>query len=159
MTVVSPDAGGIKRADAFRQRLAGALGRPVGAAFAEKYRSGGELRGDALVGDVAGRVAVIVDDMICAGNTIARAAHACRERGATSVIACATHGVFAEEANTVLAEAAVDAIVVTDTIVPWRIREPRVANRIRCVSTVPLVAEAIRRMHEGRSLSELVDFV
>ena len=73
-----------------------ALGRPVGAAFAEKYRSGGVLSGDALVGDVDGKVAIIVDDLISAGNTIARAAHACRERGATRVIACASHGVFAE---------------------------------------------------------------
>ena len=76
-------------------------------------------------------------------------------RGATSVIACATHGVFAEEANAILAEAAIDEILVTDTIPPSRIREPRVAKRIRCISTVPLVAAAIRRMHEGRSLADL----
>lgn len=159
VAVVSPDAGGIKRADAFRGRLAAALDRPVGAAFAEKYRSGGELRGDALVGDVAGKVAVIVDDMICAGNTVARAAHACRMRGATSVIACATHGVFADEANAILAGAEVDEIIVTDTIPPWRIRDARVAGRIRTVSTVPLVAAAVRRMHDGHSLAELADFV
>ena len=69
VAVVSPDAGGIKRADAFRQRLARALGRPIDMAFAEKYRSGGELRGEALVGDVNGKIAIIVDDLISAGNT------------------------------------------------------------------------------------------
>jgi ribose-phosphate pyrophosphokinase len=153
--VVSPDAGGIKRADALRQRLARALDRPIGMAFAEKYRSSGELRGDALVGDVAGKVAVIVDDLISAGNTVARAARACRERGATRVVACATHGVFASDANRVLADAAVDEIVVTDSIPPWRITEPRVLGRLRQVSTVPLVAETIRRLHDGRSLVEL----
>lgn len=155
--VVSPDAGGIKRADAFRTRLAAALGRPVGMAFAEKYRSGGELRGDALVGDVGGKVAVVIDDMISAGNTIARAARACRERGAVRVVACASHGVFAEDANAVLADEAVDEIVVTDSIMPWRLTDPRVLAKVRQVGTAPLVAGAIRRMHEGGSLSEFVE--
>ncbi len=155
VVVVSPDAGGIKRADAFRQRLARALERPIGMAFAEKYRSGGEIRGGALVGDVAGKVAVIVDDLICAGNTIARAARACRDAGALRVIACASHGVFAAESNAVLATAALDEIIVTDSIVPWRIHDERLAARIRQVTIVPLIAEAIRRLHTGGSLAEL----
>ncbi|MEO8506515.1 MAG: ribose-phosphate pyrophosphokinase [Betaproteobacteria bacterium] len=153
--VVSPDAGGIKRADAFRQRLARALGRPLDMAFAEKYRSGGEIRGEALVGDVAGKVAIIVDDLISAGNTIARAARACRDRGAVRVIACASHGVFATDANSVLAAAAVDEIVVTDSIPPLRITDAGVAARIRRVATAPLFADAIRRLHAGDSLVEL----
>ena len=78
VAVVSPDAGGIKRADRFRAKLAAILGRPVGAAFAEKYRSEGVLRGDGLVGDVRGRVAVVVDDLVSAGHTLDRAARACR---------------------------------------------------------------------------------
>lgn len=155
VTVVSPDAGAIKRADALRLRLAAALGRPVDVAFVEKYRSEGTLRGGMLVGDVAGRVAVIVDDLVSAGNTIARAARACRAHGATGVVACATHGVFAAEANVVLADAPVDEIVVTDTLPPWRLTEPRVLDRLQRVSTVPLVADAIRRMHEGGSLVAL----
>ena len=155
VVVVSPDAGGIKRADAFRQRLARALGRPLDMAFAEKYRSGGEIRGEALVGDVAGKVAIIVDDLISAGNTIARAARACRDRGAVRVIACASHGVFATDANSVLAAAAVDEIVVTDSIPPLRITDPGVAARIRQVATAPLFADAIRRLHAGDSLVEL----
>ncbi len=155
VTVVSPDAGAIKRADALRLRLAAALGRPVGVAFVEKYRSDGALRGEALVGDVGGKVAVIVDDLVSAGNTIARAARACRAHGATRVVACVTHGVFAAEANAVLAEAPLDEIVVTDTLPPWRLTEPRVLERLHRVSTVPLVAEAIRRLHEGGSLVAL----
>ena len=157
VTVVSPDTGAIKRADALRLRLAAALGRPVDVAFVEKYRSEGTLRGGMLVGDVAGRVAVIVDDLVSAGNTIARAAHACRAHGATSVVACVTHGVFAAEANTVLADAPVEEIVVTDTLPPWRLTEPRVLDRLRRVSTVPLVADAIRRLHEGGSLVALAE--
>ncbi len=157
VAVVSPDAGGIKRADAFRQRLARALERPIDMAFAEKYRSGGELRGEALVGDVDGKLAIIVDDLISAGNTIARAARACRDGGAARVVACASHGVFATEANPVLAAAAIDEIVVTDSIPPWRITDPRVAAMIRQVRTAPLVAEAIRRLHAGTSLTELTE--
>jgi len=155
--VVSPDAGGIKRADAFRGRLARALGRDVPMAFAEKYRSGGTLRGDALVGDVAGKVAIVVDDLISAGNTIARTARTCRERGAARVVACAAHGVFAPEANAVLADAALDAIVVTDSISPLRLTEPAVVAKVRVVGTAPLFAEAIRRMHGGGSLAALGD--
>jgi ribose-phosphate pyrophosphokinase len=157
VAVVSPDAGGIKRADAFRQRLARALDRPIGMAFAEKYRSGGELRGEALIGDVNGRIAVIVDDLISAGNTIARAARACRDGGATRVVACASHGVFATEANAVLAGAGVDEILVTDSIPPWRITDARVAAMIRTVGTAPFVAEAIRRLHAGTSLADFAE--
>jgi ribose-phosphate pyrophosphokinase len=157
LAVVSPDAGGIKRADAFRQRLARELGRPIGMAFAEKYRSGDELRGEALVGDVDGKVAIIVDDLISAGNTIARAARACRNRGAARVIACAAHGVFASEANAVLAAAGVDEILVTDSIPPWRVTDARVGAMIRQVGTASLVAETIRRLHAGTSLAEFAD--
>lgn len=157
VVVVSPDAGAIKRADALRNRLARTLGRAVGMAFVEKYRSDGELRGEALVGEVAGRQAVIVDDLVSAGHTIARAARAARTHGATRVIACATHGVFAHEANAVLAEAPVDEIVVTDTIAPWRLTDPRVLGRLRRLSTVPLVARVIERMHVGGSLVDLAE--
>ena len=73
------------------------------AAFAEKYRSDGVVSGEALVGDVAGRDAIIVDDLISGGTTVARAAAACREHGATRVYAAASHGVFAARANAVLA--------------------------------------------------------
>ena len=154
VAVVSPDAGGIKRAEAFRTRLAAALGRPIAAAFAEKYRSSGTLSGEALVGDVAGKVAVIVDDLISAGNTVARAAQACRERGATRVLAAATHGVFAPAAASVLGASALERIVVTDTI-PLRIGDARLAARIDQVRTAARFAEAIGRLHGGGSLVEL----
>jgi len=155
VAVVSPDAGGIKRADAFRERLAAALGRPIGAAFAEKYRSGGVVSGEALVGEVGGRTAVIVDDLISAGNTIARAARACRARGATRVLAAATHGVFADAANTVLAGDEIERIVVTDTIPPLRVTAPGLRTRLAVVGTTEWLAEVIRRMHGGGSLVDL----
>ena len=155
VVVVSPDAGGIKRADAFRQRLAASLGRPVGSAFAEKYRSSGVVSGEALAGDVAGKVAVVVDDLICAGTTLARATLHCREHGATRVLAVASHGVFADAANTVLGESEVERIVVTDTIPPWRVRDARLKSKLDVVSTARLFAETIRRLNCGGSIVEL----
>jgi ribose-phosphate pyrophosphokinase len=156
VAVVSPDAGGIKRAEQFRNRLAEALGRPVGAAFAEKYRSAGVVSGDALVGDVAGKVAIIVDDLISAGTTIARTAQACRDRGATRVFAAASHGLFAGAANTVLADSVVEQIVLTDSVPPLRVTDPRLQAKLVHVSTANLFAEAIRRIHDGGSIVELL---
>jgi ribose-phosphate pyrophosphokinase len=157
VTVVSPDAGGIKRAEAFRQRLAAALQRPIGAAFAEKYRSSGVLSGEALIGDVRGRVALIVDDLISAGNTIARAALACRERGAARVLAVASHGVFAHAANAVLGASDIERIVVTDSIAPLRVIDARLKSMLTQVSAAGLFAEAIRRLHGGGSIVELLN--
>ncbi|HEU4662542.1 MAG TPA: ribose-phosphate pyrophosphokinase [Dokdonella sp.] len=156
VTVVSPDAGGIKRADAFRQRMTAALGRPVGAAFAEKYRSAGVVSGEAFVGDVDGRVAIVIDDLVSGGTTLARAAQACRRHGASRVYAAASHGVFAPAANEMLGASPIDAIVVTDTVPPLRITDPRVRARLAQVSVAPLFAEAIRRMHSGGSVVDLV---
>lgn len=153
VAVVAPDAGGIKRAEALREQLAPALGRPVGSAFAEKYRSGDVLTGGALVGDVAGKTAIIVDDLISAGNTVARAARACREHGAARVIAVAAHGVFAADANTVLAAADLERIVVTDSIAPFRLTAPAVQARLVTIGTAELFAETIRRLHGDESLA------
>ena len=154
ITVVSPDAGGIKRADAFRERFTAAVGRPVGAAFAEKYRSAGVVSGEALVGDVEGRTAIIIDDLISAGNTVARAARACRRNGAARVFAAATHGVFAAAANSVLAGSEVERIIVTDTIPALSVTAPALQSRLLQVGTAGLFAQAIRRLHDGGSIVE-----
>jgi len=156
VAVVSPDAGGIKRAEAFRQRLEAALGRPVGAAFAEKHRSGGVVSGEGFVGPVDGRVAVVVDDLIAGGTTVARAARACRERGARRVVAVATHGVFAASAPEVLGGPDVDRVVVTDTIAAAPLPQGAFAAKLVRLSVAPLVAEAIRRLHADLPLSELL---
>lgn len=157
VSVVSPDAGGIKRADRFRSRLAALLGRPVAAAFAEKYRSEGALRGGELVGEVDGKVAIIVDDLISAGRTIDRTANACKRCGATRVFVAATHGVFAGEADAVLEASPIERIVVTDTIAETRLTRPAVLSRVERVSTAPLFAQAISRLHSGGSIVELLE--
>jgi ribose-phosphate pyrophosphokinase len=157
VAVVSPDVGGAKRAEAFRQALAQALGRPVGAAFVEKYRSAGVVSGEALVGDVAGATAVVVDDLVSSGTTLARAAAACRRHGAVRVFAAASHGVFAGEAGRVLADPALDRVFVTDTIPPFRLPAALLEEKVTVVDTAPLFAEAIRRLHSGGSLVELIE--
>src|SRR5262249_26278657 len=80
-----------------------------------KYRSAGVVSGDAVVGDVAGKAAIIIDDLISSGTTMVRAAEACQARGAISVYAAATHGVFGGKAGEVLANPALEQIVVTNT--------------------------------------------
>lgn len=102
VVVVSPDAGGIRRAEDFRLRLAAHLGRPVEAAFAGKLRAGGVVTGKPIVGDVNGRCAVIVDDLIGTGTTLAHVAADCRALGARTVYAAATHGLFIGAAAQVL---------------------------------------------------------
>lgn len=155
--VVSPDAGGIKRAEAFRRSLQTALGQKVGAGYVEKHRSEGRVSGDGLVGDVRGCVAIIVDDMISAGTTIAHAAQACHDAGASAVHAAATHAVFAPAVGATLGPAPVDEVVVTDTIAAWRPVDPVFAHRLVRLSAAPLFAEAIRRLHEDGSLVDLTE--
>jgi ribose-phosphate pyrophosphokinase len=156
VTVVSPDMGGVKRAAALRETLARALGREVPLAIMEKARSEGVVSGDALVGDVAGRIAILVDDLISTGTTLARAAVACRARGAVRVIAAATHGLFTGDANARLAEPALDDLLVTDSVPPIRLTDPAVRKKLTILDVGPLFAEAARRIHENGSLVDLL---
>lgn len=157
VVVVSPDAGGIKRAESFRMRLAAALGRPVAAAFAEKHRSQGVVTGDLLVGDVEGRVAIIIDDLIGAGTTIQRTAAACQGRGAVAVHAAASHGLFVGGAPQLLAAEAIASIVVTDSVPPFRLPPGAVRDKLVVLPTAPLFAQAIACMHGGGSLTALLE--
>lgn len=158
VVVVSPDAGGIKRAEQFRLRLTQALGAPVGAAFAEKYRSGDVVSGDMLVGDVKGKDAIIIDDLISTGTTLARTARTCIELGAARVMATATHGLFMGDAHRILADPALERIVVTDTVPPFRLPEGATKDKLTVLGSSALFAEAVRRLHAGGSLAELMAF-
>jgi ribose-phosphate pyrophosphokinase len=156
VVVVSPDAGGIKRAEQFRQRLTQAVGKAVGMAFAEKYRSGGVITGDMLVGDVEGKSAIIIDDLISSGTTLARTARACIARGASSVMAAATHGLFVGDASALLADSALQRVVVTDSVAPFRLDHGAANARVTVLSCTGLFAQAIHRLHAGESLTELM---
>ena len=122
LCVVSPDPGGAKRAELFRETLEQALSRPVGKGFADKHRSAGVVSGDLFVGDVAGTTALVVDDLISTGNTLLRAAKAARRAGAHRVIAFVTHGLFMAGAAEVVADPAIDRLVVTDAVPAFRLR-------------------------------------
>ncbi|MPZ14152.1 MAG: ribose-phosphate diphosphokinase [Chloroflexi bacterium] len=149
LVVVSPDAGGVGRANDFRQRL----GAPL--AIIAKQRPRPDVSEVLeMVGDVRGKVAIIVDDMISTGGTIVEAVEVLRERGPLEVRACATHPCFADGAIDGLLKSHLAELVVTDTVaLPPHLSD----ERIRIVSVASLLAEAIRRIHENRSVSALFD--
>jgi ribose-phosphate pyrophosphokinase len=156
ITVVSPDIGGMKRAERFRQALGRALNRELNVAFMEKARAKGVMRAGRLIGDIAGS-AIIIDDLISTGGTLLHAATACRESGATKVHTAATHGVFTGDANRLFSGPGLDKIVVTDTIPAFRLDPELARNKLVVLTAAPLFAEAIRRIHTGGSLVELLE--
>ncbi len=153
--VVSPDIGGVKRAEAFREALERRLGRPLGRAFMEKSRSEGVVSGDTLVGNVSDRTVIIIDDLISSGTTLARAVAACHAQGARRIFAAASHGLFTVKAGELLRNPVLEQLVVTDTVPPFRL-DAAALKKLRIVSVAPLFAEAIRRIHAGGSLVELM---
>jgi ribose-phosphate pyrophosphokinase len=156
VVVVSPDPGGFKRAERLRQALARLMGRDVELAFMEKARAKGVLTTGRLVGDVAGGAVIIIDDIIATGGTLAAAARACREHGAVSVLMAATHGLFIAPAGRVLAEDAIERVIVTDSVPPFRLDPELVARKVEVLSVAPLLGEAIARLHRDGSLVELL---
>ncbi len=155
VAVVSPDVGGVKRAEAFREALERRLQRAVGRAFMEKSRSEGVVSGEALVGTVRGSTAIIIDDLISSGTTLARAVAACRAQGAEQIYAAATHGLFTEKAAALLSDPALTQLAVTDTVPPFRL-DADARGKLAVIRSAPLFAEAIRRIHAGGSLTELL---
>jgi ribose-phosphate pyrophosphokinase len=156
LCVVSPDLGGGKRADVLREALEGALRRPVGKAFVEKHRSSGVVSGDLFAGDAANALCVIVDDLVSTGGTLVRAAKAARAHGAREVIACVAHGLFMRGAEAALADPAIDRIVATDTVPPFRLPPGPVLAKLEIVSAAPLFAETIRRLHQDEAIDDLL---
>jgi ribose-phosphate pyrophosphokinase len=158
LSVISPDTGGAKRADIFREALQNATGRTIGKGFLEKRRSAGVVSGDVFVGDVAGATAIIFDDLVSTGHTLTRAAHAVRQAGATRVLAVVTHGLFMPGAAEALADPAIDRVVATDAVPPFRLAPGLARDKLETLPSAPLFAEAIRRLHLGLPLSDLLVF-
>jgi ribose-phosphate pyrophosphokinase len=154
--VVSPDLGGTKRAEAFREVLEKRTDVGVASGFMEKRRAHGVMTPGRLVGDVEGRTIVIFDDLISTGGTIVEAARRCKEHGAVAVYAAAAHGVFAGRAGQVLADEALDGVVVTDSIPAFRLDDETTRSKLTVLKSAPLLAESIRRIHTGDSLVELL---
>lgn len=149
LVVASPDPGGVKRAQLWREDLAQRMGRPVGFAMLDKRRSEGLTSGaQALAGDVGGATVLLVDDLIATGGTLRHAAVALRVAGAQRVLACAAHGLFVEGADQQLADAAIDQVLVTDSVPDFRVpAQGALRDKLRVVSCVPLLAAAMRESH------------
>ncbi len=153
--VISPDIGGVKRARHFQERLEEALGRAVNFALMDKKRSRGVVSGTLFAGDVAGRCAIVLDDLISTGSTAARAIGACRRAGAVRVQFAATHASFAAEAHRLFDKDPPDKVLVTDSVDLGEDFRPYLQGPLAVLSVAPLFAEAIRRLESGGSLSEL----
>lgn len=158
LAVISPDAGGMKRAELLREALEAELGHPVGKGLAEKHRSAGVVSGDLFAGDVAGATALIIDDLISTGGTLLRTARSARAAGAKGVVALVTHGLFMPGSAEILADDALDQIIISDAVPPFRLDHPERNKKLVVLPSAPLLAEAIRRLHEERSLTDLMVF-
>jgi len=157
MAVISPDIGGVKRAEHFRGVLSSTLNRPVSTAFMEKKRSAGVVSGETIVGDVSGKVAVIIDDLISTGTTMKRTAEACQKLGAEKVYAVATHGLFVGQASDVLADPVFDRIIVTDSVPPFCLDPELVRRKVTVLDASALFADAIKRIQVGGSIVDLLE--
>jgi ribose-phosphate pyrophosphokinase len=157
VVVASPDPGGVKRAQLFRETLEASLGRPVGSAFLEKRRSAGVVSGELLVGEVEGATVLMIDDLISTGGTLARAAKACRGHGAREVFAFAAHGLFVGDASSVIRQSELAMTFVTDTVPPFRLEPEMIGRHVQIITAAPLFAEAIRRCQGGGSITELLE--
>ncbi len=147
LTVVAPDAGGGRRAEA----VANDLQAPI--AFGYKRRTGdGDVDTIAVSGDVKGRDCVVVEDIITTGGTISKVVQALRNQGAGRVLVAATHPVFTGNAVQRLRQADVEEVIVTDSV---PIDADKLGPPLTVLSVAPLLAEAIIRVHENRSVSEL----
>ena len=148
LVVVSPDTGSVRRARAVANRLNAPL------AIVDKRRpKENESEVMNIIGDVAGMNAILFDDMIDTAGTLVKAAEAIKNAGATSVRACATHPVFSGEAIERINKSVLEEVIVSDSI---RLKkEARESEKIKVISFAPLIGEAIKRIHEEKSVSIL----
>jgi len=147
LVILAPDVGGVTRARAYAKRLNASLAiidkrRPM-ANKAEVVR---------VVGDVKNKKVLIIDDMVDTGGTLIAAARALEEKGAKEIYAGCTHSVLSGEAYQRIQSSPIKELVVTDTI---PLREEKKVSKIKVLSVAPLLGEAIRRIHEDRSVSSL----
>jgi ribose-phosphate pyrophosphokinase len=149
IVVISPDIGGVVRARRFVVKLNADL------AIVDKRRShevANFWEVMEIIGDVRGKVAIVVDDIVDTAGTMVNAARAVLERGAERVYACATHGVLSGKAIENLRNSPIHQLVLTDTI---PLPEQKKLDNITVLSIAPLFAEAINRIHSDHSVSIL----
>jgi len=146
--IVSPDAGGVERARAFSKRL------DAGLAIIDKRRPApnvAELVN--IIGDVKGRDAIIIDDMVDTAGTLCAAAKGLTDKGARAVYACISHGLLSGPAIERIHASTIKELIITDSIPPRP--EVKASPKVRVLSVAPLLGEAVKRIHMGDSLSSL----
>jgi len=148
LVIVSPDAGGTERARAYAKRLG------VGLAIIDKRRDApNQAQAVNVIGEVEGKTAVVLDDMIDTAGTIVSAGVVLKERGAREVMACTTHPVLSGPAIKRLEESPLSQIIVTDTI-PLN-QEARQCSKMKVLSVAKLLGQAIYNIHTESSVSDL----
>jgi ribose-phosphate pyrophosphokinase len=150
--IVSPDAGGAKRVTSIADRLNCEF-----ALIHKERKRANEVEKMTLVGDVKDKIAILVDDMADTCGTICHAADKLMEAGAYKVYAICVHGIFSGPALTRLNSSCFEAVVVTNTIP--QDENMRICPKIQCIDISPILAEAIRRTHNGESVSYLFSHV
>lgn len=145
--VVSPDVGGVARARALAEHLQ----TPI-AIIAKRRPEPNQVEIMEIIGDVAGKVCVMIDDMIDTGGSIVQGAQALMERGAQEVHACCTHGVLSGDASRRVQDSILSSLLITDTI---PLPPHKQNDKIEVISVAGLLADAIRRIHDDSSVSEL----
>ncbi|HYP52741.1 MAG TPA: ribose-phosphate diphosphokinase, partial [Pyrinomonadaceae bacterium] len=154
LTVVAPDTGGAERARAYATRLTSEDGSPATLALCDKRREKANVAVVMnVVGDVKGRSCLIVDDMCDTGGSLTKVAAALRKEGADRIHACFTHPVLSGKACESLAGSEIEQVVTTNTI-PLKDDACRLES-IRVLSIAPLLAKAIKSIHEETSVSSL----
>ncbi|MDF1479413.1 ribose-phosphate diphosphokinase [Leifsonia sp. H3M29-4] len=151
LTVVSPDMGRVRVADIWSDKL----GAPL--AIIHKRRDPlipNQVSVHEIVGEVAGRVCLLVDDMIDTGRTIVKAAEALKANGATAVVVAATHAIFSDPATEILQSEYIDSVVVTDTL---PVPEEKRWDRLTILPIAPLIARAIHEVFDDGSVTSMFD--
>ncbi len=148
LVVVSPDAGGVERARAFAKRLNVSL-----AIIDKRLDEDQKVKAMHIVGEVEGKAAIILDDMVDTGGTLTEAAKALAENGALSINACCTHAVLSGNAIERIEESAIENLIVTDSI-PLQ-PETKGCKKIKVLTVAKLLGEAIKRTHLNDSVSSL----
>jgi ribose-phosphate pyrophosphokinase len=152
ITVVSPDTGRVRAAEQWADRMGGA---PI--AFIHKTRDlnvANEVVANRVVGDVAGRLCILADDMIDTGGSIVKAADLLFDAGASDVIIAATHGIFSEPAADRLKNSRAREVIITNTL---PIRPEQHFDKLTVLSIAPMIARAIKEVFEDGSVTSLFD--
>src|SRR5258707_11918303 len=149
LVVVSPDVGGLKMAYAYSQVLEGGL-----AIVAKRRKSASEVESMAVIGEIRGKNALLVDDLTETAGTLTQAASLIKRKGARRILACVSHAVLNETGIERLRKSAIDELVTTDTVL-----RPAISGvEITTLSVAGLLGEAIKRIHSNSSVTSLFEF-